>query len=1513
MSVEMSLEDLYPLSPLQQGLLFEAAAEPGMYVEHCRFRIEGSLDVSSYQRTWQRLVDRHAILRTFITHGDDGQPLQAVLRSAELPVTRLDWRGMPADQQEIRLERYCQNDRLQGFDLERAPVTRLSLIQLGDTAWESVWTFHHLLLDGWSVAKIVNELSALHTDPDHALQSPTPYRDYIAWLASRDHDAARSHWKGYLAGFTAPVRIDLPAGDAEAGALGECTHLLDSTTTARLHDTARRLGVTPNAIAQAAWAVVLGRYTDRDDIVFGTTVSGRPPALPRVEDMVGLFINTVPVRAKTHPEMPAADLIRTLQAEQFNREPYEHTPLNDIQSQSEVPSGAPLFTTLCVYENYPDVRKLAKEEVASGLLGPESRVDLRAVGSVTNYPLSVILVPGERLKLDFLFDARRIRTAVVERMVRYMAHVMGELAARPERPLRELWQVSADQRAELLARGRGPALDLSEEPVHTLIDEIAASRPEQPAVIADGGGELTYRELVHRADLLAGVLIERGVRVGDLVGVSLNRGTDLVVALLAVLKAGAAYVPLEPEFPKARLDLMVDDARPAAVIGRSGVGELFGVDWVEFVELDHLVASEEKVPLPKVDAGAAAYCLYTSGSTGRPKGVLVEHRPIVRLARGMTGVRLDPGCRMLQLAPANFDASTVEVWTTLLNGATIVVYPPETPSVAELGRVVKQHGVTTAVLATALTNSLIDTDPTALAPLRQLMVGGEAMSVPHVRKLLTHFSELEVFNGYGPTESTSFTAMQSVPRELPPDAQSVPIGRPIGGTQVYLLDRHGDLTPDGAPGELCIAGDGLARGYLNRPDLTVRAFRTNRFDDRPGARLYHSGDAVRWLPDATLDFVGRIDHQVKIRGFRVEPSETESVLLTHPDVAAAVVVPRRDETHARLIGYYTTEGGAPLTASALRDHLGVSLPGYMIPSAFVHLDRLPLTDNGKVDRAALPDPEISQPAGDYAAPRSELEAALARTWEEVLDVPRVGVHDNFLELGGDSIHAIQIVARLREDNASLTPRQIFRHPTIAELAPQVSVIDPTTEEQGLVTGALRPGPIQSWFVAQDLPRPDQFNQAVMLSVPDDLDVAALQQAVQGLLMHHDALRARARRTGGMWLAGAEAADPSQVVRISAAAGDEELAALADVAQGSLDLESGPVFRAELVTRDGRPWRLLLVIHHLAVDAVSWPLLVQDLGTAYLQTAADQSVSLPSKTSSYKKWLDHVRDHVRDPEVEESRLYWERTLAGAPLPPLPVDHSTADRATVGGSAAVRTVLPPDVTRSLLKDTSAAYRTRPDELVLTAVALAAHALGGTRELLVSMENNGRHPFTDDIDLSRTVGWFTALYPMRVVLPEDTSDLGAVIKSVKEQLRAVPQHGMSYGMLRFLHPEPLPAGHGPSLAFNFLGSLMAPGAGTDQPFTAVPEPTGTAWHPDNHRAHLLDIPVKVVEDRLEVNVVYSTAHYRAETVSALADEVSVRLRALVEHCLHPAHHGATTSDFPLAKVSQSSLDRLLDRLGK
>jgi amino acid adenylation domain-containing protein/non-ribosomal peptide synthase protein (TIGR01720 family) len=1515
----MELEDLYPLSPLQQGLMYEAAAGAGTYVEHHRTRIEGRLDVGRYRAAWQSLVDRHPIMRTAVTTGEDGQPLQAVLRSVRLPVTELDWRGLTREEQATRLERFCANDREQGFDVERAPLMRLAILRLGDATWECIWTFHHMLLDGWSVGKLLGELDALYSTPQAALPTPRPYRDYIGWLAEQDQAAALSYWKEYLAGLTTSPELNLPPGDPDGPRQGELTRVLDADVRTGLQETARRLQVTPSVLIQAAWAVVLGRYSDHEDVAFGTTVSGRSPSLSGVEDMVGLFINSVPVRARLDPEQRVADLARRLHTGQVDRGPYEHTPLHEIQGHSEVTPGTPLFSTMCVYENFPDLRGAAKQGSA-GLLGPDCSVEVVASGTIANYALSLIVIPQDPLTTMFLFDERAVAGWAVDGVARHFEQVLTEIIREPDTRIGDVTMIGAAEQEELLHLGRGPEQDAVGQTVHEVIAQWAARAPEQPAVIADGQGELCFGALDERAEALARALVDRGVRPGELVGVHLGRGTDLVIALLAALKAGAGYLPLDPDYPQERLAFIIDDARPAAVVTATGQEWESGPQGPAILDVD--AHAPRETPLPEVGPDAVAYCLYTSGSTGRPKGALIEHRAVLRLAYGMPGVRLDTTCRMLQVSPVSFDASTVEIWSALLNGAAVVACPPGTPSIAELSRILTEHAVTTAGPATALANSVIDADPTIFRPLRQLIMGGEPMSARHVRSLLDRHPELEVFNGYGPTESTSFTTLHRVTRQTVAQDAPVPIGRPIGGTRVYLLDRHGRLVPRGVPGEVCIAGAGLARGYLGRPGMTADKFRAQDLCGEPGARLYRSGDRARWRQDGALEFLGRVDDQVKVRGHRVELGEVEHALRDQPGVAQAAAAVR----DGRLGAYLVAEGERTDDAT-LRATLADTLPAHMVPGTWTWLEELPTLPNGKVDRAALPAPTLARPtSAQITPPRSEIEQTLAEIWAETLGVPEVGVHDNFLELGGDSIHAMQILARLREMGLTtkLYAQQLFERPTIAELAPEVVAIDPSRQEQGVVSGPLRSGPIHHWFFDQELGRPDHFNQAVMMYVPDDLDVPALQQALYGLLLHHDALRIRAWHHNGAWqlrLAGEEAADPAEVFEV-AAIEDEEgaeagegdwpaLLAVANRAQASLDLESGPSTRIVLATRQGRPHRLIMVAHHLGIDAASWSFLVQDLNTAYQQALRAERVSLPPKTTSLRQWLDHLHEHAGDDDIEQARSHWLDVEAG-PLDPGFPQHDDPGPATIRDSGLERVVLSEEATHAVLQEAPAAYRARPDELVLTAVCQAVRACTGTKDVVVGMENNGRHPFGEGIDLSRTVGWFTATFPVLLRLPDDPQDTGGAIVSVKESLRNVPHHGLSHGMLRYLHPDPLPAADTPVISYNYLGGLMSPAADADLPFTAAPEPSGLTSHEDNPRTEPISVLVMVAEGRLEVVVSFQTTRFEPPTMQEFVRRIDTHLAEVVEHCRSAEQPRATSSDFPLAKVSQKSLERIAGRFG-
>ncbi|HEX8245793.1 MAG TPA: amino acid adenylation domain-containing protein, partial [Longimicrobium sp.] len=890
--------------------------------------------------------------------------------------------------------------------------------------------------------------------------------------------------------------------------------------------------------------------------------------------------------------------------------------------------------------------------------------------------------------------------------------------------------------------------------IPALFAEQAAARPDEIAVVF-GHERMTYAELEARANRLARRLHALGVRPGDRVGVGMERSPGLVVALLAVLKAGAAYLPLDPEYPAQRLDFMLRDASAAALVVADGVPEALASYAGPVLSLARdaaaIAGEDPAVPCPLSPVpSSVAYVVYTSGSTGTPKGVAVPHRAVVRLVRGPGPVRFGADETLLQLSPIGFDASVLEIWGALLNGGTLAVYPPQLPTPAELGDAIRRHGVTKAILSVGLFNQVVDADPALLRGLRQLTIGGDVASAPRVARALEALPELSIVNCYGPTENTSVTTMHPV-RRAEAQAGAVPIGRAVAGTQVYVLDAALRPCGIGIPGELCTGGDGLAHGYLDRPALTAERFVPDPFSSEPGSRMYRTGDRVRWRETGELDFLGRLDEQVKVRGFRIEPGEVEQALLAHPAIRSAAVVARDEGRGKKLVAYVVPSNGAVPDAAALRAHLRGSLPDYMVPSAFVPIDALPLTAHGKLDRAALPTPAGDAPVAIDAAdaPATEVEEKLARIWAQVLGRERVGVRDNFFDLGGDSILSIQMVVRATEEGIRLTPRQIFQHQTVAELAAVAGTAPAVAAEQGGVTGEAPLTPVQHAFFDGDAPDPHHFNMPILLRAAERVDAEVLARAVAAVAAHHDALRMRFERgaTGWrQWNADADEAPPFEVADLSAASDAELGAAIearADAAQRGLDLAGG-LFRALLMEcGPARPQRILLVIHHLVMDAVSLPIVAQDLETAYRQLAAGDEVRLPAKTTAFRDWARRLADHAGSAELRREAEFWRGAIP-ARVPSLPADDAAATD-TEADAEIASFALAHDETAALLHAAPAAYAAQPAELLLAAFARAFERWSGAAGVLVDVEAHGREDLFADVDLSRTVGWFTAIHPV------------------------------------------------------------------------------------------------------------------------------------------------------------------------
>jgi amino acid adenylation domain-containing protein len=1048
------VEDFYPLSPLQQGLLFHTLSEPDsrMYFNQTLATLRGDLDVQAFGRAWQQVVDRHPILRTFFVWEGVKQPVQVVNNQASMPLDVQDWRGLQPAERKTAIDQLRHDDLEQGFDLSQAPLMRARLLRTGEDTHDLFWTFHHILMDGWSMFAVLGQLfssyDALVEGRNAEIKAPRPYRDHIAWLAHQSLPAAETYWRRTLDGFGAPTPLPcepsaqpLQAGDEEFAAL----ELFLSEETSRAIETlSQRQHVTLNTVLQGAWALLLGRHAGEQDVVFGTVVSGRPAELSGVQAMVGLFINTLPVRVSLPAERPVGEWLHDCQSAYAEMREYEYSPLVEVQGWSDVPRGTPLFDSIFLFENYHKDSPL--EEMCTHLQMENVQWFERH-----NFPLAALAIPGEQLALKIIYQTDRYAAETIERLLGQWGQLLQGMAADPARRLADLSLLTTAEHEQLVSDWSGSVSDYPRDAtIHELFEREVDRAPDAIA-LTFCGTTLSYAELDRRANQLAHWLQRQGVGPEVPVGLCMQRSLELLVAILGVLKAGGAYVALDPDYPAERLALMLDDTRPAALLTQSQLASSLPPCEAPTLCLDTEwdAIAKESEERPGADTGPEnlAYVIYTSGSTGRPKGTLVPHRAVVRLVKNTDFATFDAEQVFLQFATVSFDASTLELWGGLLNGGRLVIFPPGKPALDELGQVVRDEGVTTLWLTAGLFHQLVEHDPKALTGVTQLFAGGDVLSVSHVKQALDALPGCTLINGYGPTENTTFTCCHRMTSAEAID-RFVPIGRPIANTSVYVLDDAMRPVPMGVVGDLYTGGDGVSRGYLDHPAITAERFVPDPFSSRPGARMYATGDQARYLPDGTLEFLGRNDQQVKLRGFRIELGEIEAVLATHADVTDSVIMAREDTPgDKRLVAYVIPATGQQPGTETLRGFLQQHLPDFMIPSAFLTLDSFPLTANGKVDRRSLPAPEGSRPELEtsYVAPEAHIERTIAGIWQAALGLTEVGIHDNFFDLGGHSLHLIAVHGKLKTELGTKIPMvDMFRFPTVATLAQHLEADD---EEQ----------------------------------------------------------------------------------------------------------------------------------------------------------------------------------------------------------------------------------------------------------------------------------------------------------------------------------------------------------------------------------------------------------------------------------------------------------------------------------
>ncbi|OXS19100.1 non-ribosomal peptide synthetase, partial [Pseudomonas fluorescens] len=1481
-----------PLSYAQERQWFLWQLDPDSAAYHVpgALRLCGMLDKAALRRSFASLAARHESLRTRL-HLDDESRTQQVLPHADIQILedRTD---------EAQLKTRVEAEIARPFDLRQGPLLRVTLLELDAQEHVLVLVQHHIVSDGWSMGVMVQELMQLYaaySQGQDCTLTPLPiqYGDYALWqrrwMEAGEKTRQLDYWRQLLGGTQPVLALPLdrprPAQQRFLGARQDIQ--LDPGLVTGLKALAQRQGVTLFMLLLASFQLFLYRYSGQRDIRVGVPIANRNRV--ETEALIGFFVNTQVLKADLDGAMTFAELLqhtkrRALEAQAHQDLPFEQL-VEALQPERSL-SHNPLFQVMFNHQ--------AQARTAIQQLPGLRVVSLEHETRTAQFDLSLDTQETEDglwASLTYATDLFDASTAA--RMLRHWLGLLRGAVADTTRPLQDLAMLDMTERQQILEQWNATARDYPQNQwVHHLIEAQAERQPQATALVF-AEQRIDYAELNRRANRLAHRLIEAGVGPDVRVGLAVERSFDMVIGLLAVLKAGGAYVPLDPDYPRERLAYMLDDSgvqlllTQAPLLGQLPIPQ--GLETLVLGESSFETYSEQN-PAVALDGENLAYVIYTSGSTGQPKGAGNRHSALLnRLQWMQEAYGLSAADSVLQKTPFSFDVSVWEFFWPLMTGSRLVIAAPgDHRDPARLIHLINAEQVTTLHFVPSMLQAFLqDTAVSSCRSLQRIVCSGEALPVDAQLQVFAKLPHAGLYNLYGPTEAaidvTHWTCVDE-------GRDTVPIGRPIANLGCYLLDDNFEPVPVGVLGELYLGGAGLARGYHRRPALTAERFIAHPFVH--GERLYRTGDLARYREDGVIEYAGRIDHQVKLRGLRIELGEIEARLLEHEQVREAAVLAVDGKY---LVGYLVLHHAHDDWREVLGAHLAEHLPDYMVPAQWVLLEQMPLSPNGKLDRKALPKPEVTH---HYIAPQSALEQQIAAIWADVLGVEQIGVNDNFFERGGDSIISIQVVSRARAAGIHFTAKALFQHQTVRSLARVAQLHAVAVIDQGPVQGQTPLLPFQQLFFERDLPQPHHWNQSLLLTPRQPLQAARLEAALQALMLHHDVLRLRFSQHGAEWRA--VHAEPASGLLWHATVPDTQaLTARCEEAQRSLAL-NGPLLRVLLADLPDGSQRLLLVMHHLVVDGVSWRVVLEDLQNLYRQHA------LPAKTTSFKAWAERVQGYAHSEAIQSQKHFWLQQLDG-----MPTDLPCRDPHGARPGRLARTLvsrLDAERTRQLLQQAPAAYRTRINDLLLTALARVICQWTGHASSLIQLEGHGREDLFDDIDLSRTLGWFTSLFPVRLTPADSLADS---IKQIKEQLRAIPDNGLGFGALRYLGDDAtrqafsrLPV---PRITFNYLGQVDASFDQPDGLFATASESAGAEQSPDAPLSNWLTVNGQVYGGELHMGWTFSPLMFDPEVIEALSVAFSRELTALIAHCCTPGNSGVTASDFPLARLNQQQLESL------